>query len=66
MKTHDLVMVESLAYRWPLERGEERTAFWKGRNWKTWKAEYKLDSIYLLFPGSAVMTDETPGEDVEI
>ena len=66
LKPHDLVLVESVVYRWPLEKGEERANFWKERNWKTWKAEYKLDSIYLLFPGSAVISDDKPGEDVEI
>ena len=66
LKPNDLVLVESHIHRWPLEKGEERAAFWKARNWKTWKAEYKLDSIYLLYAAYEVMNDETPGEDIEI
>ncbi|KAJ3559085.1 hypothetical protein NM688_g552 [Phlebia brevispora] len=66
LKPHDLVLIEAMILRWPLERGEERIEFYKTRNWKTWRTEYKLDAIYLLFPGSTYMDEKRPGEDVEL
>lgn len=66
IKKHDLVLVEALVHRWPLLKGQERADFWKHKDWTTWRVEFKLDSLYLLFRASAFVNETRPGENFEV
>ncbi|KAJ3536821.1 hypothetical protein NM688_g6786 [Phlebia brevispora] len=66
LKAGDLVLVEAIISRWPLQRGEEHLQFFRTRNWKNWRTEFRLDSIYVLHTRLPAEEDNRPGEDVEL
>ena len=66
-KPYDIVLVEALIVRWPIEETEAmKQARYVKKSWKKWRAEFRLEAMSLLYRGSDHIGSARAGEDLNL